>query len=262
MKITVLGCGPAGLLAAHAAVQSGHPTKIISQKVKSKIGGAQYLHTHIPDLTKPDPDGVAHFEYRGAQEGYAQKVYGDPHATTSWGSFMGSVPIWNMRRAYDDLWMMYEGIITDTSLEADHLMDMHSSNDLVLSTIPRTALCWRPNDHQFSMQEVLVWYGKSNVPAADTRNQVIYSGHLETPWYRYSNLFGWESIEWPADSFNANQDLIRIKKPIATNCDCLPGVMKLGRYGRWEKKILSHDAYWDAITIIARAEQGVRHAQM
>lgn len=259
MNITILGCGPAGLLAAHAAVQSGHPVKIVSQKVRSKIGGAQYLHTHIPDLTDQHPDGYATFEYRGTDQGYAQKVYGDPQAVTSWGSYIGTVPIWNMRQAYDELWAQYESLILDASLQPDQLMDMHVSGELVLSTIPRTTLCWRGTEHRFTMQEVWVWYGRSK---NNTHNQVIYSGHPDTPWYRYSNLFGWESIEWPVAQNVHTQDLIRIKKPIATDCDCLPGIHKLGRYGRWEKKILSHDAYWDAIQVIARAEQGVWHAQM
>lgn len=256
MKITVLGCGPAGLLVAHAAAQSGHETTILSRKVRSKIGGAQYLHTNIPDLTTKEPDGHAHFEYRGTDQGYAQKVYGDPQAVTSWGGFMGNVPIWNMRRAYDELWDRYEGLIKDSDLDPIVLETLQESGGLTLSTIPRTELCVN-SDHSFTRQEVLIWYGRKYT---GDRDQVIYSGHPDTPWYRFSNLFGWESIEWPARIEVDAPDLIRVKKPISTDCDCLPEIQKLGRYGRWEKKVLSHDAYWEALRLIARAEQGLGNA--
>ena len=249
MNITVLGCGPAGLLAAHAAFQAGHTPRIVSRKVRSKIGGAQYLHTHIPDLTHRDPEDYVEFEYRGDARGYAQKVYGVADAPTSWGDYQGRVPIWNMRQAYDELWKRYESYVEDQVVTSD-LSAIGSG--LILSTVPRKLLCDR--NHQFISQEVSIWYAK----AERKDNQIIYNGNPDTPWYRYSHLFGWESIEWP-NAPAPDSDLVRVVKPLYTDCTCYPKVVKLGRYGRWEKKILSHDAYWMAVQAVARAEQGVGH---
>jgi len=51
MRIAVLGCGPAGLMSAHAAMvatESEADLAIFSTKRKSPLYGAQYLHQPIP----------------------------------------------------------------------------------------------------------------------------------------------------------------------------------------------------------------------
>lgn len=255
MRIHVLGCGPSGLLVAHAGVQAGHDVTIYSQKKKSHIGGAQFLHTAIPDLTDDNPEDVVTFEYRGTAEGYAQKVYGSPKADTSWDTYAGTVPIWNMRRAYDDLWKRYESLIIDRSLTPHEVAELQDSVSTVISTIPRKALCMR--DHRFTSQQVHIWYELG----ALKDNRIIYNGIPDVPWYRASNLFSWESVEYPSLAPHGSNTRA-VYKPLETDCDCLPEIVKLGRYGRWEKGVLIHHAYWGAVRQISRAEQGYAHDAM
>ena len=61
MKVAVLGCGPAGLFACHAAVRGGAEVDVYSQKKRSEIGGAQYLHQHVPDVTGTEPEAMITF---------------------------------------------------------------------------------------------------------------------------------------------------------------------------------------------------------
>ena len=58
MNVAVLGCGPAGLIAAWAAEQAGADVQIYSKKVQSIIPGSQYLHGPIPGVSSPYAEGV------------------------------------------------------------------------------------------------------------------------------------------------------------------------------------------------------------
>lgn len=105
MNIAILGCGPAGLLVAHAAKQRGHGYEIFSKKRPSVLGGAQYLHRHIEGLTPPKPEAMVEFRHLGTQAGYASKIYDDPTFRTSWDQFdEGIHEVWNLRSAYERLW--------------------------------------------------------------------------------------------------------------------------------------------------------------
>lgn len=264
-KVTVLGAGPSGLMAAHAAETAGYPVQILSQRKKSPIGGAQYVHTQIPDLTDKEPDGEVTFEYRGSRAGYAHKVYLDPQADVSWGSFAGKVLIWNMRKVYNELWDRFEQRVEHRTLLAQDIIHLQDPDALVISTVPRPVLCWKPAFHVFKSQQV--WIGYVQGPPQD--NTIIYNGLPEVPWYRHSNLFSWESTEYPAEYMRqliakepVQHDLIPVQKPLKSNCDCLPGIAKMGRYGKWKKGVLTHHVYWDTVAMLARIEQGGDHGEV
>ena len=74
-KVVVLGCGPAGLIAAHAAAMQGADIRIMSKPRKSFMNGAQYLHKHINGTPYSDPFQVS-YEMLGSPEQYRLKVYG------------------------------------------------------------------------------------------------------------------------------------------------------------------------------------------
>lgn len=240
--VIVLGCGPAGLLAAHAVAQAGHEVRIYSRAKPSPIGGAQFLHRAIPELTSLRPDGTARFLHRGTPTGYARKVYGNPAAPTSWGRYEGEVDIWNMREAYRRLWEMYHKRITDVHLTTSEICHMSDRSPLVISTLPRKWLCWQPTRHTFEEQEVWIWYEEH----AERRNYIMYNGQENVSWYRSSNLFGWQSIEWaqePPKWSIGREKAKRVVKPLRTDCNCSSEIVKVGRYGMWQKEILIHDAY-------------------
>lgn len=238
--VAVLGCGPAGMLVAHAAYMTGATVGIYSLKQKSRIGGAQYLHMAIPELTAPDPDGRVLFVKNGSPETYARKVYGDERAETSWNSFeSGWHDIWSMQSAYNELWEGYQSlIIPSPELGYVEVRGILAENDLVLSTIPKRALCSGVG-HQFTAQDVWIDMHPGFPILPDS---IVYNGSPHDAWYRASSIFGVESAEYGHERPHS----VQVRKPLRNDCDCWddqPDLVMLGRYGRWEKKQLISDAF-------------------
>lgn len=243
MRVAILGCGPAGLFAAHAAVYMGHEPFIYSVKQKSSIPGAVYLHHQIPEVTGKDPDGVVTFRREGTRDGYAVKVYGNAAAPVSWDTFpSGRYSAWSMMAAYDQLWDLYGSSVIDGRLDADLLDGLEQSYPLVISSIPARALC-ENTYHFFNGQQVWI----TNEPVEGCRdNEIIYNGYEPVPWYRTSRIFGYGATEYPSAVTGAFTGA----KPTGTNCDCHPGIKRVGRFGQWRKGVLVHHAYQQAAELI------------
>lgn len=261
LRALVLGSGPAGLFAAEACVQSGFETAIISKsREPSVIGGAQFLHQHVPGVTRERPDGTLRFILRGERSGYAQKVYGRPDAPVSFEYYEdGDYPAWDLRDAYSTLWGRHAGRVVPVGL-SPHMLRATLEEwkpDFVANTVPRKAICWSnvadPNEQTsctFTDQEVAV------VPTAMVggENVIVYNGNENPAWYRSANIFGRGSTEWsmiigkkpPVD------DVRIIRKPLHTTCRCWPNLLHVGRYGKWDKHILSDDGYFGTIEEIKR----------
>jgi hypothetical protein len=252
-SVTILGCGPAGLLAAQGAGDAGAKVTIVSRKQKSNIFGAQYLHVPYPGL-EVKHEGV-HIIKRGDAEGYGRKVYNDPNRQTSWYNFEDGemIPAWPMREIYDQLWDRWEDRIVDQELTPQRLdwLEMGGS-DLLVSTIPAPALC-SVDYHNFDSSSVLVSSSRCQV----NRNSIIYNGISKTPWYRASFLFGVMSTEY--GSFRTQWtksppgDAVEIKKPQWTDCDCREQWKRVGRYGRWQRGVLAHTAYEEVYHVLTDA---------
>lgn len=238
--VAILGCGPAGLLAAHAADRAGWTPHIFSQKQKSSMAGAMYVHNEIPGLTMSDDQDIVHFTKIGTKEGYATKVYGSPKARCSWDKFPeGSLPCWSMQLLYDRLWMNYESEIKDVIIDPFSVEGYVDSYHKVFCTIPARALCLQREAHKFGFTNIWVNVSQNRDPV----NEITYNGDPFAEWYRASQLFGWTSLEYGQEVENAYKGT----KPLWTNCNCHGPVKRLGRFGRWERGILVTDAYKEAV---------------
>jgi hypothetical protein len=260
MQVAILGCGPAGLLAAHAVAEAGHEPIILSRKVKSPIFGAQYLHRHIRGLNLPAPEHQIDVIKAGCREGYAENVYGTPDAPVSWDKFDGGVvPGWNMQKAYDNLWGIYDGITHDVNLDAELLHQLSTNYPIIYSTIPADMICAKPDEHKFYSQGIYVVHGPGVhlIEGVNDGDIMYYNGY--TPdgrygniagfsWYRFSQINkyqSWEYRERPAgDQIGWDHlTLSEGRKPISTSCGCWPRMIKVGRFGAWDKQILTHHVY-------------------
>src|SRR4051794_30469030 len=112
-NVSILGCGPSGLLCAHAFEQAGHAVTIFSRKQKSVIPGSQHLHGPVPGVTPLYPEGTIQFVRMGTPEDYAEKVYGDRRRLTGWENYFQVYPSWNVLKAYDLLWERWEHTIVE-----------------------------------------------------------------------------------------------------------------------------------------------------
>lgn len=252
MNVCILGCGPAGLLAAHAANQFGAEVSIVSRLTKSRIPGAVFLHESIPGLTAPNPDGMVKFIKHGNKQGYAAKVYGNMDADCSWDLFQeGERPAWSMFILYDKLWSRYRSRIRDQVINPIIMDDiMLEGFDIIISTIPAPFLCY--NNHNFEKQEIHVL---DKTVDRSLKNAIVYNGCQQDDWYRTSKLFGAEATESTKPfSIEEARNLNAIRsngyKPLRTNCNCYPDIERVGRFGRWEKGILVHHTYKHTVQIL------------
>jgi hypothetical protein len=271
MNVAILGCGPAGLLSAHAAQMCGHRVKIFSHKRKSPMQGAQYMHVEIPDINLSDPSIIKYVLW-GDSDTYRQKVYGsgDPDIVVSPQQFQGEHKCWSLREAYQTLWDQWEQRITPLTITQGHLDSISQTNDAVISTIPADVLC-RHVEHEFKYQPVWIdnqWSGPLPAEAPDlwpaSRNLVICNGYpinVDDPeytgWYRTSHIYAHTNTEWSAEGLVPGNrigelgNVWRVRKPLSTNCTCWPLIVRAGRYGKWTKGVLTHHAFEETIRVLS-----------
>jgi hypothetical protein len=257
--IAVLGCGPAGLLAAHACRLNEQPFAIFSNPVKSNLGGAQFLHKSILQLTKRTPDTMITIEAHGDAEEYRRKVYGaDP--TVPFVSFPSEritrQPAWNLVRTYDMLWEMYKDGINEAEISPQWVRTHKDEFSFVFNTVPMPHLCAARaglvNEvHHFSVQNIVV-HPDALINLDD--NVIRYDGTKDHGWYRMSRLFGQGGTEWSDLCAKPPiSPLISARKPIHTSCNCFSDVIRLGRHGTWKKGVLTHDAFFDTMKVLMEA---------
>lgn len=247
MRIAITGCGPAGLLAAHAAKLYGFEVDIYSLKRKSEHGGAQYLHRAIEKATGSEPDLFITYLKVGTSAGYAEKVYGDPFAPVSWDLFEeGVVPAWSMALTYEKLWEMYGEEVQHCRIDPTTLARLIDRYDLVISTVPKMSICRCQEDHRFDSQRIILTPDSK----LEARNTIVYNGQPEDNWYRTSDIGGYQWTEYSAEA--AGPPIVGERhlgfKPTGNDCDCWTGknVHFLGRFGAWRRGVLAHHAFEEA----------------
>jgi hypothetical protein len=238
-RVVVLGCGPAGLIAAERAEREGQGVAIMARKMKSVMPGAQYLHEFIPGVTRQEPTGYVCLKKRGTRPGYASKVYGDAEHPVSWDNYSeGYVPAWSLGDAYERLWNKWEDKIIDVQLDRSMIQTLAGEKGvLILSTIPAPILC--RGGCKFNSAEVY-FSGRPQPRVPD--NTIVYNGDPLDLWYRTSVIFGHGATEWAREPGHVPVQMGR--KPTHTDCECQPRrVVRLGRFGSWDKNFLVHHAW-------------------
>jgi hypothetical protein len=244
--VVVLGCGPAGLLAAHAVVRAGLDPTIYSIKQKSYIPGSQVLHDAIPGLMdRQYSENSILWVRMGTAENYARKVYGDPFRETNWPAYNGVTRGWSVYTMYDKLWDMYSHNVINCEVDTELVSDVLDEGGLILSTLPAPVLCKQPWVHRFRYEPF--WIKPLDTPHIDkNRDVVIYNGLEHDDWYRWSILGGQASIESCVEGYLQGNNVVPGKKVIDNNCNCwdqTPHFIKVGRWAMWQHGVLLHDAY-------------------
>jgi len=250
--IAILGCGPSGLLAAHACEMYGAPFSIFSRPEKSVLGGAQFSHIPIPGITDPEyPEKVLRYEVVGEASGYQHKVYGE--ADVPFVSFDNvfdgkEVPAWNLRGIYDSLWARFSPRIVPQDISAKWVERIAGSDfyHLIFSSVPATTICRAAIDmdvsHAFRSQSIVIHPEALDPSLPD--NTIRYDGTKDHSYYRMSRIFGVGGTEWGGNSpVPPIQPMRSIRKPIQTNCNCHPKVQRIGRFGTWTKGVLTMHAF-------------------
>lgn len=261
MKVVVLGSGPAGLFAVHAAHQTGAEVRIISLGQKSPLYGAQYLHKPIPGVEgSGDRESITvSYQLRGTPDDYKRKVYGQLwDGTVSPEDLNEEHQAWDIRATYDTLWDRWGHSVLPAKMDPIALRSLLFSDwkpDLVINSMPRPLLCHM--GHTFGYTEI--WAAGDapelgiKVPYKCPEGMVVCNAEPSPAWYRMSNVYGRTTVEWPGEvGLVPVKTASRVKKPTQHNCDCWSDVpvLHVGRYGKWSKGVLSHDGYDEAVKAV------------
>jgi len=246
MNVAILGCGPAGLIAAHACEETeGANVTIFSIKQKSVLPGAMYLHEPIPGISPVYPDNFVQYVRLGTAEGYAKKVYGDAARYTAWERYLQAYPSWNLPLVYDTLWERYEWKILETDF-SNNDVGLHNIGyefDVAISTLPQPLIC----QHEHEFRSTPYYIRTIEAPPLDKEKDIfIYNGYAHDQWYRWSIIGGICSIEYasePPDYDESDPTWKMGLKAVDNDCDCWPRIHRLGRWARWEHGVLLHDVY-------------------
>ena len=256
-SVAILGCGPSGMMAAHAALLSGWDFRIYSRKVKSTLHGAQYLHQPIPGLPCGSPK-LVRYTLRGTPEDYRRKVYGDDwDGTVSPEDFEENHHAWDLREAYNYLWDAHEYDIApiDISWSAEEGLPRHLSKyDMVISTVPRTV--WDRDPRHF--ESAVIWAKGDRVGRiGQPDNTIECNAEPNVAWYRSAKIFGHATFEWPSlwhrdgNAAPPMEGAVVVRKPLRYLGNAMPDFLHMGRYGAWEKGVLTSDVFFDAMKAFA-----------
>lgn len=266
-KVAIFGCGPAGLLAAHACALAQVEFVILSRKEPSKLYGAQFLDKPIPNI--PAPRQVIEISLHGTLNGYRKKVYGPDYVgPVSPQEFVGQRTVTDIRTVYRVLWELYSENIRDIEFDRNNYRQlaetMVAEGIDVFSSIPIDSVCVNP-EHNF---DAALIYAIGDAPDIGVRcpirlppGGIVYSGQDWTGWYRAANVFEHCTVEWPARKGLKKPPLSNIaavRKPLSTNCTCYPNVHRIGRYGEWKKGVVVRNAFDKMSNFLA--QQGVQGA--
>lgn len=246
MKVIIIGCGPAGLAAAHAAAGLGANVEIIAPKLQTPQRGPLLIQRAIPGINTSHPDGTIHqFVVGGSILDYRYKLYGDINIGINGDKLVRRYHAWRHDSTYDKLWLLYNHLIDDRYVEPHKLAYMHEEADLVVSTANARAMCYNPS-HDFTSKPVAIAPYTSFPNQPD--NTLIFNAEQGVPWVRSSMVFGVPVTEWPVEQ--APKGARIIQKPISTNCDCYPHVLRTGRFGAFKNETWIDTAYWDTFGAI------------
>jgi hypothetical protein len=245
-------------------MQRGVETHVLSTGGASLMPGAQYLHAPIPGTPSEREDPrLVRYEARGSADAYRRKVYGTTApAKVSVETMDSEHHSWDIRASYN--WLREK-------LETYSIREFHASPssvyhllydswlgrplayDYVISSVPAPHLC-SDSRHEFLSQTILVgqfWAG----PRGDG-NHVICDGTRAVNWYRTSRIYGHVQTEWsPREDVGSESlgfGIARARKPLKTTCDCFlawPNFRRVGRYGKWEKGVLTHQAFEECLAV-------------
>jgi hypothetical protein len=263
--VVVIGCGPAGLAAAHAAHGLGYPVRVIAPRVQTPQRGPLLLQRPIPGINRDHPDGyIRQIVLGGSILDYRSKMYGDINININGDVLAPGYHAWRFPETYDRLWELYADMIEDRKVPPWELNRLaEAPGRLVVCTAPAREMCLFTGGSMHSFEQAQVAIIPAAIYPEQPDDTIIFNADPSVPWSRSSRIFGSEVTEWPASV--AVQDrpvplwmmrhvspasLRIIRKPISTNCDCHPRVLRTGRFGAWRNETWVDTAYYDVRTAL------------
>jgi len=261
--VAVLGCGPSGLIAAHACVRRNVPVVVYSRGAEpSYLQGSQYLHEPIPAIIGYTEGMPITYVTNGTPEEYRRKVHGkfwDGQVAAE--DFIPHHDGWDIRTAYRRLWTRYGNLVQDmdfTGIEDAAKLVGSQKFSMVVSTLPRK-LWAQPGDEFIYSQG---WATSGELARVICQgigsNSIVCDGTNKVTWSRASRVFGHYTVEWPWNDGerptygNEEAKIARLMKPLRCKTDVHTGDALVsggppwvfaGRYGEWKKGVVVTDTW-------------------
>lgn len=236
-------------MAALAVKRNGHEP-VIYAKGPSPVNEDMFLMAPLPGVSGRH-DATLHIIGKGTAAGYARKVYGSADAESSFDKqHWGYHRIWWLKPLYEQLLDRFEQNIEEVWVGMAELVEIAKHHALVLSTIPAPQLCYQ--SHYFEEREVYLTR-RPDFNLHPGVASMLYNGSTEDPWYRFSWLNCWCTLEFATRPMGEHQVA---RKVIGNNCDCHPGVHRVGRWAQWQRGILNHYAFEQATAALATEGMG------
>lgn len=244
--VAILGCGPSGLAAAHAAVGLGYRVDIFAPVAKkSPLLGPLLLQRPIPGVTLTQPDGyIKQIVLGGSILDYRYKLYGDINIAINGDVLEDGYHAWKMEDTYDALWLAHVDQIIEQEFTAESLamLSARGAYELIVNTAPANRFCFGGCVFETAAVEIV----------QDCRhsydNTVVFNASKYDAWVRSSRIFGHEVTEYRVG--NAPSGARTIRKPIHTTCRCHPQVLRTGRFGSWRNETWVDTAYYAVRTAL------------
>lgn len=255
--VVILGAGPSGMMAAHAASQCGYEVKIYDKdpNFQSKTSGLFYLHDSCSLLI--DCKTISQTilgAYRLTDEEiirqYGEKVYGKNIEGLSIldAKQHGVILAYNAQQAIERLWDLYGHLVSKYDVKSLLQVEKDLAPECgmkIISTIPVNFLF--PN---IDCQYETAWCRMAEAPKDDAF--IFYSISPNHLWYRASAMFGIFVQEFPSsapivlrsDESREGYTIFGIQKVIGkVKLPKSKKVLFAGRYGAWDKTQLVHNVY-------------------
>jgi len=264
-KVAIWGAGPSGMMAAHAVSEMGHEIKIYDKDpdMTRRNAGVFYLHSDCnlglePIRIKHRVLGGIHFSDADLASAYGAKVYGDPMLKKN--SIVGARRIaevtgYNAQQAVSRLWDIYGDFVEREEIrnfDRDYSL-FSQEHDLIVSTIPAYALF-----PDADLKATSTWIGIGEAPSEE--NFILYDINPQIPWYRCSAIAGVFVMEFGKNYVPKLPSELKYQQVTKVMSDVsplkkFPNLLFTGRFGAWDKTILTHNVYFNVLDWLFEMEQ-------
>jgi hypothetical protein len=254
--VCILGTGPDGLLAVHAADMAGVKFTLYGSRTSTEILGAQYLREPIPGMTLET--ALIEHNLDGDLEDYWHKAFGiesnDPlwfnganvYAEDEAGNlhYSWTEYAWNLRECYERLWTAYKYEIENVGTwtgrihpESPFVAETLKPFDLVINTWPQPK--WAGPEDVFEQRTLWRMTGTEAPIQLKADNTIIYDATKDVGLSRMAKVFGHSTIEWPGGHKPPIDNLASVEVPISLKQgkSGYPGLnlVHLGSLAAWDR---------------------------
>lgn len=261
MKVTIIGAGMTGLLAAKACIDCGIMPQVISATKPHPGHGVRYLHDACGLPINPIEIETAFVGYgsqfmrwdnadqRAMAQLYAMKT-GASQTNNSIHRSVKTVEAYNWMEA----WGLLQGLrITEDNVEPRDMRMLSRGNDLVINTAPLNKVYPHAKSQCLSREMYISDISPHpNSPswAKSPDNIIVYNVNSDDDWTRYSRVDGVEQTEY-LKPVECSHTVVKVDGK-AKFYNHQQNVLLIGRYGKWDSTYMAHMAYYDTLSRLSK----------